>query len=169
MVNITHKSSTLRKAIAEAVLSVSSQETIDAIVNNRVPKGNVFEMAKTAGLFAAKKTSDVIPDCHPLPIEFTSIQFEIKDPDIGFVTIMDVEMTNDYSLAKLYVTFLDKEKGAELQLKALNGYAKQIRGALGKKLMIRKIPEIKFLVDSTFEQGKKIDDIIDLLQKQRQN
>ena len=82
MVNITHKSSTLRKAIAEAVLSVSSQETIDAIVNNRVPKGNVFEMAKTAGLFAAKKTSDVIPDCHPLPIEFTSIQFEIKDLDI---------------------------------------------------------------------------------------
>lgn len=97
------------------------------------------------------------------------IQFEIKDPDIGFVTIMDVEMTNDYSLAKLYVTFLDKEKGPELQLKALNGYAKQIRGALGKKLMIRKIPEIKFLIDSTFEQGKKIDDIIDLLQKQRQN
>ena len=74
MVNITHKSSTLRKAIAEAVLSVSSQETIDAIVNNRVPKGNVFEMAKTAGLFAAKKTSDVIPDCHPLPIELKKEQ-----------------------------------------------------------------------------------------------
>ena len=44
MVNITHKNNTLRKAIAEAVLSVSSQETIDAIVNNKVPKGNVFEM-----------------------------------------------------------------------------------------------------------------------------
>lgn len=82
MVNITHKNSTLRKALAEAVLSVSSQDTIDAIVNNKVPKGNVFEMSKTAGLFAAKKTSDMIPDCHPLPIEYTSIQFEIRDLDI---------------------------------------------------------------------------------------
>ncbi|MBD3906317.1 bifunctional molybdenum cofactor biosynthesis protein MoaC/MoaB [Chryseobacterium sp. Ch-15] len=82
MVNITHKNSTLRKALAEAVLSVSSQDTIDAIVNNKVPKGNVFEMSKTAGLFAAKKTSDIIPDCHPLPIEYTSIQFEIRDLDI---------------------------------------------------------------------------------------
>lgn len=82
MVNITHKNSTLRKALAEAVLRVSSQDTIDAIVNNKVPKGNVFEMSKTAGLFAAKKTSDMIPDCHPLPIEYTSIQFEIRDLDI---------------------------------------------------------------------------------------
>lgn len=83
------------------------------------------------------------------------------------MTIMDVEMTNDYSLAKLY-DLLYKEKGAEL-IKSTQRLCKQIRGALGKKLMIRKIPEIKFLVDSTFEQGKKIDDIIDLLQKQRQN
>ncbi|MBB6330913.1 molybdenum cofactor biosynthesis protein MoaC [Chryseobacterium sediminis] len=82
MVNITHKNSTLRKAVAEAVVSVSTQETIDAIVNHKVPKGNVFEMSKTAGLFAAKKTSDVIPDCHPLPIEYTSIQFEIRNLDI---------------------------------------------------------------------------------------
>lgn len=82
MVNITHKNNTLRKALAEAVLSVSSQDTIDAIVNNKVPKGNVFEMSKTAGLFAAKRTSDMIPDCHPLPIEYTSIQFEIRDLDI---------------------------------------------------------------------------------------
>lgn len=85
MVDITHKSTTLRKAIAEAVVKVSSQATIDAIVNNQVPKGNVFEMAKVAGLFAAKKTSDVIPDCHPLPIEFTKIAFEIRDLEI-FIT-----------------------------------------------------------------------------------
>ena len=82
MVNITHKSSTLRKAFAEAIVVVSSKETINAIVENKVPKGNVFEMSKTAGLFAAKKTSDVIPDCHPLPIEFTSIKFEIRDLEI---------------------------------------------------------------------------------------
>ena len=79
MVDITAKTFTLRKAIAQAVVKVSNQETIDAIVQKKVPKGDVFEMAKTAGLFAAKKTSDVIPDCHPLPIEYTQINFEISD------------------------------------------------------------------------------------------
>ena len=46
MVDITHKSSTLRKATAQAVVKVSKQETIDAIVNKTVPKGDVLEMAK---------------------------------------------------------------------------------------------------------------------------
>ena len=71
MVDITHKNTSLRTAIAEAIVEVSSQDTIDAVLNNKVPKGNVFEMAKTAGLFAVKKTSDMIPDCHPLPVEYT--------------------------------------------------------------------------------------------------
>ena len=82
MVNITHKSNTLRKAIATAVVAVSSEATITAINNNQVPKGNVFEMSKTAGLFAAKRTSDMIPDCHPLPIEYTHISFEVKGLEI---------------------------------------------------------------------------------------
>src|SRR5690606_6806536 len=75
MVDITHKITTLRVALAQAVVKVSSQETIDAIKNNLVPKGNVLEMAKTAGLFAVKNTYQVIPDCHPLPIEFTSVNY----------------------------------------------------------------------------------------------
>jgi len=77
MINITHKSSTLRKATAQAVLKVGSQATIDAIVNKTVPKGDVLEMAKTAGLFGVKKTSEMIPDCHPLPIEETRVEYEI--------------------------------------------------------------------------------------------
>ncbi len=79
MVNITHKSNTLRKAIAQAVVRVSSAETIRAIEERKVPKGDVFEMAKTAGLFAAKRTSDMIPDCHPLPVEYTNIRFRIEE------------------------------------------------------------------------------------------
>lgn len=86
MVNITHKNNILRKAIATAVVQVSSEQTIDAVLNNKVPKGNVFEMSKTAGLFAAKKTSDVIPDCHPLPIEFTAITFDVRGLEIHIFT-----------------------------------------------------------------------------------
>ncbi|MFN3800371.1 bifunctional molybdenum cofactor biosynthesis protein MoaC/MoaB [Belliella pelovolcani] len=82
MINITHKSTTLRKAIAQAIVKVSSEETIAAVVNKTVPKGDVFEMAKVAGLFAAKRTADMIPDCHPLPVEFTSVNYQIKGLDI---------------------------------------------------------------------------------------
>jgi molybdenum cofactor biosynthesis protein MoaC len=77
MVDITHKSTTLRQAIASATLTVSKQETIDAIQNKTVPKGDVFEFSRAAGLLAIKKTSDVIPDCHPLPVEFASIKHEV--------------------------------------------------------------------------------------------
>ncbi|WP_017730917.1 bifunctional molybdenum cofactor biosynthesis protein MoaC/MoaB [Nafulsella turpanensis] len=82
MVDITHKSSTLRKAIAQATVKVSTPETIEAVVQKKVPKGDVFEMAKTAGLFAAKRTSDIIPDCHPLPVEYTAVRYRIEELEI---------------------------------------------------------------------------------------
>lgn len=86
MVNITHKYNTLRKAIAQAVVRVSSPETIKAVQERKVPKGDLFEMSKTAGLFAVKRTSDMIPDCHPLPVEFTEIKFWIEGLNI-FVSV----------------------------------------------------------------------------------
>jgi cyclic pyranopterin monophosphate synthase len=92
MVNITYKSPTLRKAIAQALVKVSSQATIDAILNKQVPKGDVFEMAKTAGLFAAKRTADMIPDCHPLPIEFTAVRYRVEDLQV----VIEVEVHTIY-------------------------------------------------------------------------
>ncbi len=92
MVNITHKVNSLRKAIAQAVVKVSRIETIEAIQNKRVPKGDVFEFSRAAGLLAVKKTSDVIPDCHPLPVEFTSIQHQVA----GLSIIITVEVHTIY-------------------------------------------------------------------------
>ena len=85
MVDITHKISTLRSATAMATVKVSLPETIEAIEKNLVPKGNVLEMAKTAGLFAVKNTHLSIPDCHPLPIEYTTVAYEIKDLTIDIL------------------------------------------------------------------------------------
>lgn len=92
MVNITHKQSSLRKAVASAVVKVSSQKTIDAVKNKTVPKGDVFEFSRAAGLLAIKKTSDVIPDCHPLPIEFAQITFSVNDLSI----LINVEVHTIY-------------------------------------------------------------------------
>ncbi len=82
MVDITFKSSSLRKAVAVATLTVSKQETIEAIHNRTIPKGDVFEFSRAAGLLAIKKTSDVIPDCHPLPVEYAAISHQVEGLDI---------------------------------------------------------------------------------------
>ncbi|MEH3115142.1 bifunctional molybdenum cofactor biosynthesis protein MoaC/MoaB [Pedobacter terrae] len=92
MVNITKKSNTLRIAIATATVKVSKQETIDAVEQRTIPKGDIFEFARAAGLFGVKKTSDVIPDCHPLPIEYTAITYEI----VGLSIIINVEVHTIY-------------------------------------------------------------------------
>jgi molybdenum cofactor biosynthesis protein MoaC len=69
-------------AIAQAVVKVSSQKTIESILNRSVPKGDVFEFSRAAGLLACKKTHELIPDCHPIPVEFTAIRHEIDGLDI---------------------------------------------------------------------------------------
>lgn len=124
MVDITHKTNTLRQATAQAILKVSKQETIDAIINKTVPKGDVFEMAKTAGLFGVKRTSDIIPDCHPLPIEYTAVRYEIKQLEVHiemevktiYKTGVEVEAMHGVSVVALTMYDMLKpiDKGIEI-------------------------------------------------------
>ena len=111
MVDITHKSSTLRTAIAQAIVKVSKPETILAIQNDTVPKGNVFAMSKAAGLLGVKRTPDILPDCHPLPIEFTSVDYEINGSEISVIfTVMTIHKSK--GLEYHTVIFIGLEDGA---------------------------------------------------------
>jgi cyclic pyranopterin phosphate synthase len=92
MINITHKIKTHRIAIAQAIVNTGSKATIDAVRNKTVPKGDVLESARVAGLFGVKRTADMIPDCHPLPVEFTAVRFELEDKSI----IIEVEVHTIY-------------------------------------------------------------------------
>lgn len=122
MVNITEKSNSLRKAIATATVQVSKAATIQAIQNGMVPKGDVFSFAKVAALFAIKKTSDVIPDCHPLPIEYADIRFSVVDLSIEifvevhtiYKTGVEVEAMHGASIAAL--TLYDMLKPIDKQV-----------------------------------------------------
>tara|TARA_R110002012_G_scaffold263456_1_gene446298 strand:- start:140641 stop:141552 length:912 start_codon:yes stop_codon:yes gene_type:complete len=124
MVDITHKSNTLRTATAQAIVKVSRQETIDAILNKTVPKGDVFAMSKAAGLLGVKKTPDLLPDCHPLPIEFTGIEYEIDELAIKvlmtvktiYKTGVEVEAMHGASVVALNMYDMLKpiDKGVEL-------------------------------------------------------
>ena len=125
MVDITFKASTLRIATAQALVVVSKQETIDAINNKTVPKGDVFAMSKAAGLLGVKKTADLLPDCHPMPIEYTGIEYNIEGLEITititvktiYKTGVEVEAMHGASIValNLYDMLKPIDKGIEIQ------------------------------------------------------
>lgn len=125
MVDITHKTNTLRIATAQATVVVSRPETIHAIQNKLVPKGDVFEMAKAAGLLAVKKTPDLLPDCHPIPIEYTAVTYRIEDLTIVieltvktiYKTGVEVEAMHGASVVALTLYDMLKpiDKGVEIR------------------------------------------------------
>jgi cyclic pyranopterin phosphate synthase len=75
MVDVAGKAISHRRAVAGAVVHMRG-ETLAMIVEDRVPKGDVFTVARVAGIMAAKRTSDLIPLCHPLALTHASVEFE---------------------------------------------------------------------------------------------
>jgi len=126
MVNITHKSSTLRIAVATGIVKVSKQTTIDAIQNRMVSKGDVFEFSRAAGLLACKKTYEVIPDCHPLPIEYTAIKHEIVGLEIKIIVEVHtvyktgVEVEAMHGVLVTALTMYDMLKPIDQDIEILN-------------------------------------------------
>ena len=82
MIDITHKPTTLREATATALVTVGDKATIAALMEKRVPKGDVLESARVAALFGVKRTHELIPDCHPLPIEHAECSFTVGEQEI---------------------------------------------------------------------------------------
>ena len=88
------------------------------------------------------------------------IQFEMKNNKKGFITLTDVKLTNDISQAKIFVNIFgekhDERKGLEI-LENSKGF---IRSELAKRLKIRKTPELIFVIDTSLEQGNRIESIL---------
>lgn len=85
------------------------------------------------------------------------IQYEVKSKSIGFVTVTDVDVSNDFSHAKVYVSFLGVGNKEE-RLAALERTKGFIRSSLAQKMDIRKVPELHFFIDDSFEKGQKIEE-----------
>lgn len=78
MVDVGAKDVTLRTARATGVVSMRP-ETLQRIVNRELAKGDVFEVARLAGIMATKRTADLIPLCHPLGLDSVTVDFEVVD------------------------------------------------------------------------------------------
>jgi len=91
MVDVSEKAVTVREAQAEALI-VLSPEAYNAVLSPDAPKGDVLAAARVAGIMAAKKTSDLIPLCHPIPLTKASIDFEPLD-DRSMLRILSTART----------------------------------------------------------------------------
>lgn len=88
------------------------------------------------------------------------LQLEFKDPRLGFLTITGVEVTNDLSQAKVFLSVLGTDQQKEDTLKALakgNGF---LRSELGKRIRLRIVPKLIFVLDSSVAYGSKIEALL---------
>jgi cyclic pyranopterin monophosphate synthase len=112
MIDISHKITTLRTATAQAIVTVGNATTILAIKNNTVPKGDVLATSKAAALLAIKKTPEILPFCHPLPIEHSEVTFTLEDDKIIILV----------SAKTIYKTGIEVEAMHGASVAALNLY-----------------------------------------------
>jgi len=118
MVDVTPKEPTHRRAVARGRVSMQP-ETTTAIANREVKKGDVLAVARVAAIQAAKRTSDMIPLCHPLLIGAVSVNFELGDDyvevDVQVETVdrTGVEMEALHACSVACLTIYDMCKSAD--------------------------------------------------------
>lgn len=94
------------------------------------------------------------------------LQFELKNPKLGFVTVTDVECTRDMSQAKVYVSFLGKQERNDAGMRVLRSSKGFIRSTLAKNIKARKMPDLIFVQDTSLAHGQKIESILATLPKE---
>jgi cyclic pyranopterin phosphate synthase len=120
MVDVGAKPATERRAVAEAVLRMAP-ETAAAVAAGDAPKGDVLGVARIAGVMAAKRTSELIPLCHPLPLSYVGVEPSV-DAEHGIVRLVaearttgptGVEMEAMTAVSVAALTVYDMVKGLE--------------------------------------------------------
>ena len=128
MVDVGAKQITDRRAVARAVVRMSA-ETAAAVRSGNAPKGDVIATARIAGIQAAKRTAELIPLCHPLPLTFVDVRIEVGDKEVAIEseartsgqTGVEMEALTAASVAALTVYDMVKglERGVEIAEVAL--------------------------------------------------
>ncbi len=165
MIDITNKIFTHRTALAQAIVKVSKQETIDAVINKKVPKGDVLEASRVAGLFAIKRTSDMIPDCHPLPVEFAAVTHRIEGLEIIietevhtiYKTGVEVEAMHGASVVALTIYDMLKPIDKEIEIVGIKLLKKKGGKSQYNDTLSRTIKTAVVVCSDSISAGKKQD------------
>src|SRR5258707_12217978 len=118
MVDISAKAATEREAVAEATVTVS-EDVLSAIAEGTVAKGDALSVARIAGIMGAKKTSDLVPLCHPIAISGVKVALEVKDAGVAISATVKtadrtgVEMEALTAVAVAGLTVIDMVKAVD--------------------------------------------------------
>ena len=85
------------------------------------------------------------------------VSYKIKNENVGFMTITDVEVSSDHSYCKIYVSFLNNAKNSIETLNRARGF---VRSSLAKKLNFRRVPEIMFVLDDSYEKQARLESLL---------
>lgn len=92
------------------------------------------------------------------------IRVGVKDQRLGMVTVSEVRVSRDLTVASVYVTFFGSDESSSRCIKMLtDDYAPELRRELGKRIRIRNLPELRFIHDASIEQGMRMDALLDQL------
>lgn len=92
------------------------------------------------------------------------IQMELKNPHLGFVSIPEVKVSKDFSVAKVYVSFIMQDQASE-GMKVLEKSKGFIRSALAKRLDIRRCPDLVFVLDDSYQREERIAELLNNAKK----
>ena len=94
------------------------------------------------------------------------VQRNLKDPELGFVTITAVRLTGDRGIAKVYYTVLGDEAQADCSQKALTRASGFLRSHLAKRLSLRRMPELRFYLDGSVEKGNRMEELFSQIREE---
>ena len=97
------------------------------------------------------------------------IQQELRDPRLGIVTISAVEVSKDMTHAKVFITLMNPDQDVEATLKVLKKASGFLRHALGKRILLRVLPELHFVYDSSLDEGMRISTLLDAVAAERED
>ncbi len=144
MRSITNKIKTLRTARAQATVRMSPA-TIERIKKNDLPKADVLPIARAAGIMAVKKTWEILPYCHPIPIDWVEVKFDVREDSIVIevtaeaVAKTGVEMEALTGASITALTIYDMLKPIDEDLEILGTKLLEKKG--GKSSFVEKIPK----------------------------
>jgi len=164
MFDVGHKPETYRIAKAQAILNVKP-ETISLIKEGKNPKGDIFETAKVSGTLGAKKTPDLLPYCHPLPIDNVTISVSLNQSSIEIIaetetvwkTGVEMESLTAVSIAALSIYDMLKPIDDSLVIESIKLLSKKGGKSDFKQKFDKKLRAAILVTSDSISSGKKSD------------
>ncbi len=164
MFDVGHKAETYRIAKAQAILKVKP-ETISLIKEGKTPKGDIFETAKVSGTLGAKKTPDLLPYCHPLPIDNVTISVSLNQDSIEIIaetetvwkTGVEMESLTAVSVAALSIYDMLKPIDDSLVIESVKLLSKKGGKSDFQQKFDKKLRAAILITSDSISSGKKSD------------